>query len=216
MTEQRCSSCKTVKAESSFSVSKRGKNGFWCQSCVSAYDRSNRIVVVYETRRCGYCGADYRPAQRKNASVYCSRICLAIARSAAEAKRREASRPLRSCLQCGMRIAGTSRSDAVFCSRACTWQAHRLKRKLRARGGNGAVDGYIRSQIADRDKWRCGICGGSVHKARRHPDPMCGSLDHIVPVSQGGTSEPANLRLTHLVCNVRRGNRGGGEQLALH
>jgi hypothetical protein len=39
---------------------------------------------------------------------------------------------------------------------------------------------------------------------------MCPSLDHVVPVSASGTSHTrANVRLAHLVCNTKRGNRVG-------
>jgi 5-methylcytosine-specific restriction endonuclease McrA len=33
------------------------------------------------------------------------------------------------------------------------------------------------------------------------------SLDHIIPTSVGGSDHRSNLRVTHLRCNVRRGNR---------
>jgi 5-methylcytosine-specific restriction endonuclease McrA len=33
------------------------------------------------------------------------------------------------------------------------------------------------------------------------------SYDHVVPTSLGGTDEPENLKMAHLLCNTRRGNR---------
>jgi 5-methylcytosine-specific restriction endonuclease McrA len=41
------------------------------------------------------------------------------------------------------------------------------------------------------------------------------SLDHIVPVSLGGTHTWANVQLAHLRCNVSKGNRPANEQLRL-
>lgn len=41
-------------------------------------------------------------------------------------------------------------------------------------------------------------------KERRHPDPLCASIDHIVPLSQGGTNDLTNLQLAHLRCNLRK------------
>nr|CDU26570.1 hypothetical protein [Micrococcus sp. A1] len=32
-------------------------------------------------------------------------------------------------------------------------------------------------------------------------------MDHLIPVSQGGTDDPENLILTHLACNMRRGTK---------
>jgi 5-methylcytosine-specific restriction endonuclease McrA len=36
---------------------------------------------------------------------------------------------------------------------------------------------------------------------------MGASLDHVVPISKGGTDEPENLKLAHFICNVRKGNK---------
>jgi len=44
----------------------------------------------------------------------------------------------------------------------------------------------------------CWICG----------KPGADTADHVVPVSQGGTSALTNLRPAHLSCNSGRGNRG--------
>jgi 5-methylcytosine-specific restriction endonuclease McrA len=41
------------------------------------------------------------------------------------------------------------------------------------------------------------------------------SLDHIEPLSLGGKHVPENVQITHLACNMAKGNRGGGEQLLL-
>lgn len=58
--------------------------------------------------------------------------------------------------------------------------------------------------ICIRDNWTCGLCHEPVDKNVRHPDRMCPSLDHIIQVHWGGTNDPDNLRLTHLICNQRR------------
>jgi 5-methylcytosine-specific restriction endonuclease McrA len=91
----------------------------------------------------------------------------------------------------------------------CSRQCGELLRKL---AGNEAKPGYLRAYICERDRWLCGICKKAVSRERQHPDPLCASLDHIIPVSKGGTSDPANLRLTHLRCNLVRRNRGSWEQ----
>lgn len=70
-------------------------------------------------------------------------------------------------------------------------------------------------RLADRDRWRCGICSRAVDGSLRWPDPMSPSVDHIVPLSEQGDHNYANTRLAHLRCNVSRGNRGGNEQLVL-
>lgn len=61
--------------------------------------------------------------------------------------------------------------------------------------------------LARRDGGDCGICGDPIDLGAEYPDPQSASIDHIVPVSLGGSDEETNLRLAHLVCNIRRGNR---------
>lgn len=213
---QRCGSCKAEKNEEDFSPSYRGKTGTWCRACFAAYARREREPAEHEPRRCTQCGTSYRPKQLHSTAAFCSRSCKDSAKNAASAERRRASKPIeRICVHCGAVLPQSKRVDAMFCSEECNSAAHALKRKLRARGDVTEEPGYVRLQIAERDRWRCGICGGAVSKTKRWPEPQAGSLDHIVPVSEGGSSDKSNLRLTHLVCNLRRGNGGGGEQLAL-
>lgn len=75
------------------------------------------------------------------------------------------------------------------------------------------VDRY---KVYARDKWTCGICRRKVSRTCVYPDPLSPSLDHVVPMSKGGGHTYANTQCSHLICNVRKGDRGaGGEQLAL-
>jgi 5-methylcytosine-specific restriction endonuclease McrA len=70
-------------------------------------------------------------------------------------------------------------------------------------------------EIAERDRWKCRLCGKRVMRSRPWPDPLSPSLDHIVPLTKGGAHDPSNVQLAHLRCNTAKGNRGGGEQLML-
>ena len=54
----------------------------------------------------------------------------------------------------------------------------------------------------------CDICGQPVDKTLPPGQPGSPEVDEIIPVSRGGSPyDPANLRLSHRWCNVRRGNR---------
>lgn len=87
--------------------------------------------------------------------------------------------------------------------------------RYRARKLEGHVADVDPWAIFARDRWRCGICGGKVSRKLKHPDPGSASIDHIVPLSLGGTHEPRNVQCAHLGCNASKGHRGGGEQLRL-
>jgi hypothetical protein len=66
--------------------------------------------------------------------------------------------------------------------------------------------------LIERDHGRCGICRKPV---RARKGPMRPSIDHIVPLSCGGTHELENVQLAHYRCNLAKNNRGSGEQLLL-
>jgi 5-methylcytosine-specific restriction endonuclease McrA len=91
--------------------------------------------------------------------------------------------------------------------------ARAKRRRAIQRGADAEV--IYRAQIGERDHWRCGICGRKVDRRLTYPHPKSPSLDHVVPISQGGQHVAANVRIAHLTCNVNRGAGGGGEQLAL-
>jgi 5-methylcytosine-specific restriction endonuclease McrA len=66
------------------------------------------------------------------------------------------------------------------------------------------------SYLMERDHRRCGICGEPI---RAKTGPRRPSIDHIIPKSRGGEHELANLQAAHYVCNLSKGNRGGGQVL---
>ena len=58
--------------------------------------------------------------------------------------------------------------------------------------------------VFERDDWTCGLCGDPVDPDLEHPDPMSVSLDHIVPIIQGGGHLLDNCQCSHLTCNLRK------------
>jgi len=50
---------------------------------------------------------------------------------------------------------------------------------------------------------------------RKHPDPLAPSIDHVIPLSKGGTNDLANLRLSHWGCNYSKRDGARDEQMRL-
>ena len=44
--------------------------------------------------------------------------------------------------------------------------------------------------------------------------PLSPTIDHVIPLSKGGTHEPGNCRLACFRCNAIKSDGGGGEQFA--
>jgi hypothetical protein len=81
-----------------------------------------------------------------------------------------------------------------------TWQ----NSAARAEAHGGAVEWFDVVAVYERDEWLCWICGQPVDPALRAPDPLSKSLDHVVPISEGGPHVRENVRLAHAICNSRR------------
>jgi 5-methylcytosine-specific restriction endonuclease McrA len=104
-----------------------------------------------------------------------------------------------------------------FCGKACgtRWwvQNNRERRKVHAQRRNAKERGAQRTlpvdrrEIFARDNWTCGLCREKVDAALKFPHRMSATLDHIVPLSKGGSHEPSNVQLAHFVCNCRKKDR---------
>ncbi len=87
-------------------------------------------------------------------------------------------------------------------------------------GGFRSVSRKLRS-VMERDGIRCWLCGGSLDLRAKASAPfeydplrqiraskerldLTPTIDHVVPRSQGGSSELSNLRLAHHRCNTNR------------
>lgn len=90
-----------------------------------------------------------------------------------------------------------------------TWDERRKAnyQRRRARKMEVPADSIRFSDIFERDKWACGICGQLVDSSARWPEPGSPSLDHIVPLSKGGHHIESNVQLAHLECNISKGDR---------
>lgn len=53
----------------------------------------------------------------------------------------------------------------------------------------------------------CALCGEAVDRSLEWPHPLSKSVDHIVPISKGGTDDIENLQLAHLRCNISKHDR---------
>ena len=84
------------------------------------------------------------------------------------------------------------------------YEAKRRAHKRRA----GKIELIDRDYVYQRDRGLCSLCGRKVRKKEI-------SLDHIVPLSLGGTHSLTNVTLVHLQCNTRKRTRTLPQQLYL-
>lgn len=118
------------------------------------------------------------------------------------------------CVRCGDSYIAEDYTDtARYCSVRCMRRVQR--HRYRARKADAYVADVSPSKIYERDGWRCQLCRKKVDRTKTAPHPKAPVVDHVVPLADGGTHEPANVQCAHFLCNSIKGDRGYGQQLAL-
>lgn len=82
-----------------------------------------------------------------------------------------------------------------------------IRREARLRAASQDAEPIDLDLLWETGEGLCGICREPLDPAIKFPDQMCMSVDHIVPLSKGGTHEQSNVQWAHLVCNKRKGAR---------
>ena len=59
----------------------------------------------------------------------------------------------------------------------------------------------LREYIKERDNYTCQCCG------RYMPDGCGLHIDHIIPISKGGKTEPDNLQVLCSICNLKKSDK---------
>jgi len=122
------------------------------------------------------------------------------------------------CIVCGAAFL-TLYMD-MTCSQECQdIHAKEMKRvhkdRRRARQREAYVEDVYRQRVFDLDAYRCHLCKSKCDPSKAVPHPKAPTLDHVIPLAAGGKHEPKNCRTACYSCNNSKGDRGGGEQLAL-
>ena len=62
-------------------------------------------------------------------------------------------------------------------------------------------------RLAEMEQANCYICGLPIDYSLKYPNPWSFTVDHVVPIDRGGTSNADNLRAAHFRCNRIKGVR---------
>lgn len=141
---------------------------------------------------CKFCGVEFRSARRSGSAVRtrcCSKSCA----------RRLEIKEGRHLLQDGVQVGRNPSKRRASNSRAT------YKRRAILRGVES--DPYSIDLIAERGEGICHLCEEPVDMSIYWPNPGSPSADHVVPLSRGGHDTLENVKLSHLACNLSKGNR---------
>lgn len=187
---------------------------------IESIERENLLQKI-----CTRCGEGYKAYRKDN--IYCPK-CIELARQETREREKLWRGKRINCAECGEEFEMKS-YKSQWCSKECMDKSlHRLKeiRRNERMQRNGRIDYSITiAKLIKRDEGICKICGEKVDTkdytidsnrnfivGERYP-----SIDHIIPVSKGGTHTWNNVQLAHHQCNsikndnVYKGIEEGGQ-----
>lgn len=176
----------------------RNKSRHCSQSCAGtavAYDGKSSPI---RWARCDWCGRLLSGHSRK----WCSEGC-----------RQRRYQPVATdleyggCRECGGTFVRRAGQLGAFCSAGCSRRAGKRTRRHRVRT-NAPAESFTLREIAERDNWRCHICGRRVGRGYPPQHDRAPSIDHLVPVVDRGPHARANVALAHRICNSTRRDLG--------
>lgn len=169
-----------------------------CRPCRSSARRGGQF------KTCASCGVDYVPVKWRPGPQYCpDPVCRRAFRGTPTSSPWSPSlTPAQNALRANPRKTEESERRAQF---------RAARRRLRS----ALVPGVGDEVIYERDRWKCHLCDLPVSRTLTNPHPMSPSIDHLVPIDDDGSDDPANLATAHLACNLYKHTAAMGEQLRL-
>lgn len=159
----------------------------WRQASSEKYEAERRWVA------CPDCGTERERSPRDTKSTRC--LPCQAARRAALLKEWAKANPAKT--YASKRKWHESNREVL--------RANNHRRRVLARSAQS--DRFVARDIFERDGWACQICGVALDSTIKFPDPLSPSLDHIVPISRGGTHTLDNVQAACMGCNWAKGPR---------
>lgn len=117
------------------------------------------------------------------------------------------------CFRCGTSFCIRASEPARYCTDACANRAKQSKRRATIR--SAFVADVSPAKVFQADGYRCHLCKRLTLADKVVPHPRAPTVDHVIPLSRGGTHEPSNCRTACFHCNSTKRDGWLSEQLAL-
>lgn len=177
----------------------------WIRDCSGC--RTTFVARSYTDRRCARCAdqpVESKPTTGALAVVQCAGCAASFTYTYGRRRRTRCD----SCLK-AKRRATKKRNQPSRRSRQAS-PRERAGRNLNRRGRHatrisGAAYEPIKPRLVYvRDNWQCHLCATAIDQTVVWPDLMCASVDHVDPLSAGGSHTYTNVMAAHWRCNALR------------
>ena len=146
--------------------------------------------VVSEPRTCDDCGEWFTPVKRQR-NFRCKE-CMATYRKEYARKWREDNNDHK------------RRYDTAY--RA----AHTEERRIQKHNRRSKMSQPILTMHLANKRYMCHICGGDFPINATNGDPLYPTIDHVWPLSKGGTNTIDNIEWAHASCNFQKSDKTHG------
>lgn len=187
----------------------------WRSPCIDdgLLDLAKSFSVSFKRISCVCTQCGDRFAGQSILTKYCSAECRVLAYW----KRKGVDPSPRKCPECDLVFPVVyGRGQALFCTKECSSRHNARKAKWRRKARIKAVanDNINPFYVFDRDGWRCKMCGVTTPKKLRGThDDRAPELDHIMPISLGGSHTLDNVQCSCRRCNGLKSNKPLGQML---
>lgn len=211
MMEKKCPKCGIIKDIGEFYACKSRRDGFtsWCKECS---DESHKRYVeshrehLREYDREQYYAKHEQHLQNRRESNERNKESIKIARKKYYDENRE------EILRKDKEYYENNRDYALktmheyYVSHSDEIKEKAIMRKRTIRGtSDGTVTKDALEKMFEEQNHKCGYCGQEITKQSNKPNTR--HLDHIIPISRGGTNILSNVHWVCPVCNKSKGNR---------
>lgn len=194
-----------------------GRQRITCSAeCRNKWDYKKKLSnkpVTYNS--CKTCGTQFQV--KAQTRVFCSKSCsyehtkARVLKSWHESKKHRPHFKEIECSYCSRPVTVPSSFTQKMVSHPeCKAERKKARNRIkstRRRGYRATLRNLSVEKMGDRDNWTCHICNDPVNPLLPSNHREGASVDHVIPLSRGGSDEPENLKLSHWICNVRKSNK---------
>lgn len=157
--------------------------------------------------KCKGCGGP-RPTLSRNTGLYCSAKCQTHYYYEADCKSGKRGRKvgLSVCTWCGAKRYLDKHANKLFCSAKCSGKKAKAERRHRKRTAN-YTEGISWKTAVKRFGWACSGCCVTCIRPSGFNNPIEATLDHIIPISKGGSHTWDNVQVLCRDCNTAKHDR---------
>lgn len=187
-----------------------------CQECGQEFEVGRECKGIYCSPQCQAKGQGKRRHEQAviaaNQKAFIKAAEGLVARKKAEKEQQrqdflKAAKNIRICQECGRTYYSANRK--LYCSKACAdRRGNRLKLERERFAGDETADYSITMlKLFRRDSGHCQICGKRLELITDYNSDDYPTVDHIMPVSKGGSHTWGNVQLACRRCNVDKSDR---------